>query len=109
MKRVPLFSVGEVVILQSVARPEINGEDTVIEVYKRGDLFEDRFTNLHHTLSDPNCMFSYRLKDNAGVSTNDCGIICEAPWNESALRKKHQPGEMSFMQLMSTLKIEEKL
>jgi hypothetical protein len=109
MNRLPLFSVGEVVILQSVTRPEINGEDTVIGVYKRGDLFEDRFTKLHGTLSDPDSLFSYRLKDNAGVTTNDHGVICEAPWRESALRKKHQPGEMSFSELVSSLKIGEKV
>jgi hypothetical protein len=79
----PLFSVGEVVILQSVSEPDKNGEYTVIGQYVGS-----------HSFTKEPCLV-YELDMVASACTY---------WTESALRKKHQPGEQSFTELMQTLK-----
>lgn len=79
----PKFEVGEVVLLQSVMLPECNGEYTVLARecgrYRvpSGELYEG---------------FKYLLDDD-----NKDG------WVERSLRKKHQPGELSFEELMHSL------
>jgi hypothetical protein len=85
----PLFSVGEVVILQSVSRPELNGECTVLERVAPGQMAKCGLINNLHGY---------------GYKTTIKNISDSIHWAESALRKKHQPGEQSFTQLMQTLK-----
>jgi hypothetical protein len=84
----PLFSVGEVVILQSVDHPELNGECTVLEAVAPGKFSSDGGKN-------GGALFTYRTEVYVGKS---------AWWVESSLRKKHQPGEHSFTDLMASLK-----
>lgn len=76
----PKFSVGEVVILQSKEAPQCNGECTVLEVECFGS-----WTGYVTTTPPP------EGRDKAAL------------WCESALRKKHQPGDMSFTELMVNL------
>ena len=85
----PLFSVGEVVILQSVSWPECNGDATVLEHVPSGKMSSSGKLNTHG-------VDGYRL-DVIASNGNPW-------WNQSALRKKHQPGEQSFTELMQTLK-----
>lgn len=106
MKALPRFSVGEVVILQSPNRPEFNGEDTVLEVLYSGDASMDRVVGclLKYDFASP---IAYKLQNSIPQQNDYEGNKCEGIWRESSLRKKQEPGEMSFMQLMSSLKIEE--
>lgn len=92
----PKFEVGEVVILQSVLHSEYNGEYTVESVIGRGDSFKDRLTGDVRTSTDN--QYGYQLSQ---VHTYNGKEIV---WKETLLRKKHQPGEMSFTNLMSSLK-----
>ena len=85
----PLFSVGEVVILQSVNWPECNGDATVMEHVANGDL--SAYGKINRS-----GYYAYRL-DVIASNGNPW-------WRQSALRKKHQPGEQSFTELMQTLK-----
>lgn len=91
----PKFAVGEDVILQSVDLPERNGEYSVIEIYMPGhieiDGFPYRITNV-----------TYRLD---GADEPNSSALHNGPtvWNESALRKKHTPGDMSYQELLSSV------
>lgn len=79
----PKFEVGEVVLLRSVSLPQENGEYVVEGVLKRGEIHGDQRVVRGE--------FGYILFGNSGL------------WAEQALRKKHQPGEMSFDSLMASL------
>jgi len=81
----PKFSVDEVVILQSVECPEFNGDHSVTEI--RVGTFKEQSSELSVE------GIGYRL-----------GGTGDEWWCESALRKKHQPGEQSFTDLMASLK-----
>lgn len=81
----PKFSVGEVVILQSQHNPEANGEYTVLS-FERG-------------IGRPSGVECYVYMLDGVLSWSKLGS-----WAESALRKKHQPGEHSFTDLMASLK-----
>lgn len=88
----PKYSVGEVVILQSIYFPELNGEYSIKDAqFQEGRTWDG---------SDYKG-FVYYL---------DIHPKFKAPgfWIESALRKKHQPGELSFQELMSSFNIKEK-
>lgn len=108
MERLPKFAVGEVVILQSTSSPEYNGEDTVVEIIKPGCITQDRIYggSVKYTFTEG---FAYKLEMAIITDIGDNGRPCEVGWDESALRKKQEPGEISFMQLMNSLKIEEKV
>jgi hypothetical protein len=91
----PKFEVGEVVILQSKSLPEHNGEyviahcsvapiDSVIE-YK-GSYYRHIKQSVAYFLDGP--------LDHKGD---------DIFWSESALRKKHIPGELNFTDLMASL------
>lgn len=76
------FSEGEVVILQSKYFPALNGEYVVSEI-----IVEDRFDfdgNISH--------FGYSL------------IGSNIDWVESALRKRQQPGTLTYDQLIQSLR-----
>lgn len=108
MKVLPKFSVGEVVILHSVSRPELNCEDTILEVIEPNNTSIDRIYGgvVRHKFARG---YGYKLENTKISGVTEEGLSCEKVWAESALRKKQEPGEMSFMQLMSSLKIEEKV
>jgi hypothetical protein len=93
----PKFSVGEVVILQSVNRPDLNGEYSVLIVVNEKMAYECPITG-KKIINGGDCV-GYVLDDGALDETDTC---CQ--WKESALRKKHQPGEQSFTDLMASLK-----
>lgn len=80
----PKFEVGEVVVLQSVAKPELNGEYVVENVH-----FDNVITATHHV------EFTGYLY---GLEGLDCSV-----WIEPSLRKKHTPGEMTLDNLMASL------
>jgi len=86
----PKFSVGEVVILQSVNLPECNGEYSVTEIWPPDG---ERKNADKVTISTT---YGYSLSCDEADS--------KSAWAESALRKKHQPGEHSFTDLMASLK-----
>jgi hypothetical protein len=92
----PKFSVGEVVVLQSVELPERNGEYTVSAVWiPPGHIVVDSFP---YRVTD----VTYRLE---GADEPIPHGVHKGPalWNESALRKKHIPGEFGFTDLMASL------
>lgn len=95
----PKFEVGEVVILQSASRPDCKGEFTVIQInhYPPRELFFFEDKPFRHS---EGCYISYFLDDDFESVIVVGGKSC---WNESALRKKHQPGELNFRELMSSL------
>lgn len=98
----PKFAVGEVVILQSRDLPQCNGEHVVRKVVLRDAMTEDRVhpAGLIKRIGGP---IGYILEEVIPLGEGNDGLPCEAVWNESALRKKHQPGELSFDKLMSSL------
>lgn len=79
----PKYEVGEVVLLQSVARPELNGEYVVEDVH-----FGSAIT------ATQRIEFTGYLY---GLEGLDCN------WIETSLRKKHTPGELTFENLMASL------
>jgi len=83
----PKFSVGEVVILQSVRQPECNGEASVLSV----------------EVGERPLREASEMLDGVHYKLNVYGQHGNL-WHESALRKKHQPGEHSFTGLMAALK-----
>lgn len=100
-----LYEVGEVVILESHSHPEFNGEYPVLGVYKLNKedmtvVCEDIGKTLKFkTLSTD---FVYNLGnflDAAHYTLND----------ETELRKKHEPSQQSFKDLMTTLKSPQKV
>lgn len=80
----PKFEVGEVVILDSKHRPECNGEYVVV------DAMYGLWRN--NTTKEIREGWTYKLNDGS-----------KDPWGEPSLRKKHQPGELSFTDLMASL------
>jgi len=89
------FEVGEEVILQSNMFPNLNGNAFVLKKIKPKAIYTCLHCGKTNGLKDIG-MSGYML--NIPVS-NDC---CTA-WGESALRKKHKPGE-SFEFLMQSIK-----
>lgn len=80
------FSVGEVVILQSVHYPEENGETTVINMR-----FQENPLNAS-TLEAMDSGWVYTIEGKTGE------------WHECAIRKKQQPGTLTYDQLMQSLR-----
>lgn len=101
----PKFKEGEVVILQSKSRPEMNGEYTIMQVVQKGDKYTCRMTGT--PCGRVMGTVSYRLEE--VYPTEVCrnhpyiGLEIEICWSESALRKKHEGG-MDFQSLIQSLK-----
>lgn len=95
----PKFKVGEVIILQSKAFPEFNGEYVVALIRENGQKYFDRVTGEFSECEFTLGHFGYVLED-CQLKPNRK----EHMWAESALRKKHQPCEMSFHSLMDWMK-----
>jgi hypothetical protein len=91
----PKFEVGEVVLLVSVTLPERNGEYAVIDVFPMGHCEVD---------GKPYNMTQIGYRLDGADETND-SLFHQGPtiFSESALRKKHTPGELSFTDLMASL------
>jgi bifunctional pyridoxal-dependent enzyme with beta-cystathionase and maltose regulon repressor activities len=86
----PKFKVGEEVILQS-SYTELNGDAIVLAIHKSNGTATTK-EGEQIKVSSPYC---YELN----VVASDGGR-----WAERALRKKHQPGEMDFEQLMNWMR-----
>lgn len=97
-----LYEVGEVVILQCKSHPHYNGQHIIHKVLTFGGLHQCRLTG---TLLEESDSLGYVLEDLLADEETSMEIF----WCESALRKKHQPGEQSFKDLMTTLKSPQKV
>lgn len=95
----PKFEVGEEVILQSRQRPEHNGEYFVDRVVYDGCDYKDRLTGIEFVTDWKDNIPGYLLSNMA----KDPHLGTEIIWNETSLRKKHKPAEMSFSALMQSL------
>lgn len=97
-----LYEVGEQVVAVFVNYPECNGEYVVLEVMTPEQtkaefpMFSIRENSLY-----------YRL-DGLEIEGPMTGTICNAA-AERALRKKHEPSQQSFKDLMTTLKSPQKV
>lgn len=103
-----LFAIGELVILQSVSDPRNNGKEyTVQRVLTKGDEYNCRLSG--KLLGRDKYAFAYILGELIGESNIYPGQ--EAPWAESALRKKYNPSEFRYNELIKNLntKIQEKV
>jgi len=97
----PYFEVGEEVIVCSRDLPELNGPAVIIGV---GKTPQERC----QLLEESNPGFAFDVLNDVGIA-----YLTDPPskghtfpvglWNQSALRKKHDPGK-SFDKLMSDLK-----
>ena len=96
----PKYSVGEVVILQSTMMPELNGEYEVECCFAKQDWYICALTGDKQRVTG----LGYRLH---GLTPDVGGW--EALFKETALRKKHQGSDDSFEEMMSKLKIGEKV
>lgn len=81
-----LFEVGEAVILQSKYFPEHNGE------YVVQDVDFDKYKDMSGVIAE---QYTYNL----GFSTE------RGPWwKETSIKKKQEPGDMGYKELMASLK-----
>ena len=94
-----LFSVGEAIILQSPNLSEYNGEYTIHAIVQPNENFTCRLTGLNlYTTEGVSYVLDEPLLDL---------VSCEGAetfWAPSSLRKKHDPSEFSFNELMADLK-----
>ena len=98
--RKPYFHVGEEVILQSVSRPDLNGEYTVRRVLGVNELFICRNTRKKIRVVNN---LTYLLEE--VVACNVDGL--EMSVHERVLRKKHKPSDDNFQQMMDKLREKE--
>lgn len=89
----PKYSVGEVIILQSRSLPEYNGEYVVQNIYKPGEKKMCQ-AGSNIAITDP-----YRFTYDLGFSFEWRGAVIST-FQEVALRKKHEPSQMSFQSLI---------
>lgn len=94
----PKFSEGEVVILQSTSHPEYSGEYEVFKILFYSDQFPDRLDETTMLVCDGpiGYVFTEPLVDKP-TST-------ECIWAEHSLRKRQEPGDMGYKELMTSLK-----
>ena len=85
----PKFHVGEVVILQSNKSPHLNGEYTVLAIVYTGGTYQGYRCNFDQP-------FAYDVGINAPGEKPHLAA-------ENVLRKRHQPGSMSYNQLIKSL------
>jgi hypothetical protein len=93
----PLFSVGEVVILRSSNYSELNGEYPVLLIIYGLEGYTCPITNQYLISGDEG--INYVLDMDFMDSDGTCN-----QWVQSSLRKKHQPSEQSFTELMQAIK-----
>lgn len=94
----PKYSVGESVILQSKSMPEYNGEYTVYKILEQHQKFTCRLTG--EILSTYDEGLGYLLCTPLKDKVEGFG---ETQWMESALRKRHEPSQMSFQSLIQAI------
>jgi len=94
----PKYSVGERVILQSVSHPEYNGEYTVSKIIGDGQVYNCRLSGRGLVSVDFGYFLDTPLKDKLE------DFCVEVKWGESALRKRHEPSQMSFQSLIQSIK-----
>lgn len=98
--KLPKFEVGEVVILVSNDYPHLNGEYTIHDI---GTVITDGCATMggidYHFQDAADGNYIYSL----GLDLLNTGRPSAV--NEQVLRKKHQPGTMSFTELMSSLNV----
>jgi len=99
-----LFEVGEVVIVQSPYYPETNGEYSVLGVFTY-DEFREYCQGQFKSDGNP---FIYKLAGYLAVGKNNPNNKTDCV-SEPSLRKKQQPSELSFRELMTTLKSPQKV
>jgi hypothetical protein len=85
----PKFNVGEVVILQSNKSPHLNGEYTVLAIVYNGGTYQGY-----------NCDFNRPFVYDIGLNPPGKKPHLAV---EEVLRKRHQPGDMSYSQLIKSL------
>lgn len=96
-----MFSVGETVVLQSKELPHHNGVHVVRARVEVGEVYEDRITQVSwRNVSDD---VGYILEETLVADYGDPDVE-EAFWAESALRKYHEPSDMSFHEMMEQFK-----
>lgn len=93
------FSEGEIVILQSISQPWNNGEYTVHRVLTKGSEYNCRISG--KPLKRTKDVFAYVLSELVAHSDEYPGQEC--PWSERALRKKHNPSEFRYNELIQNL------
>lgn len=96
-----MFKVGERVILQSKELPHHNGVHVVRARVEVGEVYLDRVTDVYWENKTDGV--SYVLEEILAPDYEDPDNG-EAFWNESALRKYHEPSDMSFQELMEQFK-----
>ena len=101
-----LYAEGEIVILQSQSQPSLNGEYTVKQIVHTGTEVNDRIRNMTYTWIDisKSTAAGYILEECIAEFIFTDGNLAETAWAESALRKKLPPSELSYKELMSSLK-----
>ena len=93
------FEVGEVIILQSPNLSEYNGEYTIHAILPVNEDFKCRLTGLMIYTTEG---LSYVLDEPLADLHAFDG--CETLWAPSSIRKKQEPGELSYTQLMQSLR-----
>ena len=96
-----MFKVGETVVLQSKELPHHNGVHVVRARVEVGEVYMDRITDV--CWENKSDSVGYVLEEilTPDYEDPDNG---EAFWAESALRKYHEPSDMSFHELMEQFK-----
>ena len=96
----PKFAAGEIVILQSKDFPHLNGEYAISHVIMPGTEYKDpTFGQLIRCEES----IGYYLEGDSLVRPDNYGNSARALWRETALRKRHTPGEYSFDGLKQVL------
>lgn len=96
----PKFEIGEVVVLQSQQFPQFNGDKTVFKIVKGRTPHKCRLVEgALVTYFNEDDGYGYLFEE--PIPAPDDGV--EMSFHERALRKKHQPGEMGFQDLMASL------
>lgn len=86
-----LYSVGEIIILNSPNYPQYNGEYSVAGISKRGQVYKGKVVEARSE------DFYYDL----GFNTPKYKEF--TLWNETCLRKKHEPSQMSFQSIIQSI------
>jgi hypothetical protein len=94
----PKYSEGEIVILQSANFPEYSGEYEIFKVLFYNDEFPDRLDKTTTLVCDGPVAYVF-TEPLADKSTST-----ECIWAEHSLRKRQQPGQMGYKELMTSLK-----
>lgn len=94
------FSEGEVVILQSVNYPEYSGEYEIFKILGQGEEWEDRIDSEVILVCDDYIGYIFTTP----LPSKDQDHSGECLWAESSLRKRQEPSELSYTEIMQTLR-----